>query len=432
MTTVERRTFLKAAAGGALMAGPFSGLVAGEALAAPSAAPHRGRGRCPTCATARSGCGCRRASSTGRSTTPRRPVTLDDGTAAARPPRRHGAPSRGRDGNVVLVRNHEVNGPGAGVRPGRRPYDPMAARRHDHRRGHPVRRGRAGVHQPQRHPDELLRRPDAVGQLGHLRGDGQRPGRRARLHRRAPTSPLTQAARLHLRGARPAASPTGEPITAAGRFAHEAVAFDPRDGAPLPDRGQLRLPVGLLPLHARARTRCAPAASTTAAGCRCSRSTGQPNADLAASQPRGRDVPACEWVDIDDPAPDVPVHAGRRPRRPPTTRRSSTSATQGRAQGAAYFSRLEGAVYDDGVIYFTLDPGRRRGGDRARAASPTATATAAARSGRTTPAAERAARWSTSRPGPDTLDFPDNVTTSPRGTLVALRGQHQRQLPARR
>ncbi|WP_152186031.1 twin-arginine translocation signal domain-containing protein, partial [Segeticoccus rhizosphaerae] len=36
--TVERRTFLKAAAGGALLAGPFSGLVAGQALAAPRSA----------------------------------------------------------------------------------------------------------------------------------------------------------------------------------------------------------------------------------------------------------------------------------------------------------------------------------------------------------------------------------------------------------
>ena len=38
------------------------------------------------------------------------------------------------------------------------------------------------VRQPRRHPDELLRRPDAVGLVGHLRGDGQRLRRRRRLH----------------------------------------------------------------------------------------------------------------------------------------------------------------------------------------------------------------------------------------------------------
>ena len=45
------------------------------------------------------------------------------------------------------------------------------------------------------------------------------------------------------------------PIRSAGRFAHEAVDIDPEHGVPLPDRGQLRLPVGLLPLHGRRRTR---------------------------------------------------------------------------------------------------------------------------------------------------------------------------------
>ena len=40
------------------------------------------------------------------------------------------------------------------------------------------------VHEPQRHADELLRRAHAVGQLGHVRGDRQRPRRRRRLHGR--------------------------------------------------------------------------------------------------------------------------------------------------------------------------------------------------------------------------------------------------------
>ena len=56
---------------------------------------------------------------------------------------------------------------------------------------------------------------------------------------------------------------------------------------------------------------------------------------------------------------------------------------QGRAQGAAHFSRLEGAAFTDGKIFFTST----QGGGAAEAGPDTdrwATATAPARSGRTT------------------------------------------------
>ena len=111
------------------------------------------------------------------------PVTLDDGTAL---PGRHDgmAAFRGPRGNYILVRNHEVNG-ATGRRSARAtPYDAMApggtTTVEVTRYGQVVR----ALHQPQRHPDELLRRPDAVGIVDDLRGDGQRPGRRRRLHRR--------------------------------------------------------------------------------------------------------------------------------------------------------------------------------------------------------------------------------------------------------
>ncbi len=110
------------------------------------------------------------------------PVTLSDGTAL---PGRHDgmAAFPGPNGNVILVRNHEVNGPRPAFGPGT-PYDADGRRRHDDDRGRPVRRGRRVLHQPQRHPDELCRRPHAVGKLDHVRGDRQRPRRRAGLHRR--------------------------------------------------------------------------------------------------------------------------------------------------------------------------------------------------------------------------------------------------------
>ena len=101
------------------------------------------------------------------------PTVLNDGTAL---PGRHDGMGAfpGPNGNVMLVRNHEINNPGA-------PFGRRLARRttrwpqrHDHRRGDARRAGRQGLHQPQRHADELLRRRDAVGQLDHVRGDGQR------------------------------------------------------------------------------------------------------------------------------------------------------------------------------------------------------------------------------------------------------------------
>ena len=296
--------------------------------------------------------------------------SLDDGTVAARAPRRHGRVPRAATATSWLVRNHEVNGPGAAFGPGT-PYDPLA-------------RGGTTTVAGHRH-GEVLRAftslngtqmncsggPDAVGQLDHLRGDGQRP------RRRAPTSPArSERRRCSSRTAsssrcRPAASPTGEPITAAGRFAHEAVAYDPRDGCALPDRGQLRFPLRLLPLPPAREPDAAPGGCVDGGRLQMLAVAGTPNADLEAAQAARRRATASRWVDIDDPAPDVPVHAGRSPRRRPTTPRSPTSATRAarRARRTSPGSRAPPTT--TASVYFTSTqgggaaetgpgPGRRR------------------------------------------------------------------------
>jgi uncharacterized protein len=76
---------------------------------------------------------------------------------------------------------------------------------------------------------------------------------------------------------------------------------------------------------------------------------GQPNAELQLGQPAGASYPV-EWVDIDDPDPTFA---------PGTTNNQAIVAVgdQGRAQGAALFSRLEGCVWDDGRVYFTSTQG---------------------------------------------------------------------------
>jgi secreted PhoX family phosphatase len=88
---------------------------------------------------------------------------------------------------------------------------------------------------------------------------------------------------------------------------------------------------------------------------------------------------------------------------------------QGRAKGAAYFSRLEGQVYDDGIVYFTSTQGG--GTEEAGVANPAGYGRG---SGQVWGYDTRRNTLSVVYQSPDrqTLDFPDNVTTSPRGTLV--------------
>ena len=264
----------------------------------------------------------------------------------------------------------------------------------------------------QRHDDELLRRPDAVGRVGHLRGDRQRP------RRRAPTSPAPehrahQAARVHLRGA------DDRPVRR--RAGHQGGAVRPRVGRlrparrqPLPHRGQLRLPVGLLPLHARGPHPWMPATSPTTVASRCSRSrvSTRPTSRRASARARATTWSGSTSTTRTPPSPTPPA----RPPRRPTTPRSSTSATRAGPRAPAGFSRLEGAIYDNGVVYFTSTQGGGAAMDGAERRAP-GTATASARCGATTPAPRRSSS-STSRRRAQVLDFPDNITVSRRGTLV--------------
>ena len=233
------------------------------------------------------------------------PVVLDDGTVL---PGRHDgmAAFPGPNGNVMLVRNHEINNPVPAFGPGT-PYDPMAGGGTTTVEVTLDGRGRRRVHQPQRHADELLRRRDAVGQLDHVRGDGQRARRRARLHRRV-QRPADSSATASSSRCRRAASPTVQPITRAGRFAHEAAAFDPRHGHLYLTEDNFGFPSGLY--------RYSPPSNPMETGrledggrLQMLAVEGMPNADLAATQPAN----ARYRVDVGRhrrSRPDVPVHAG--------------------------------------------------------------------------------------------------------------------------
>jgi secreted PhoX family phosphatase len=141
---------------------------------------------------------------------------------------------------------------------------------------------------------------------------------------------------------------------------------------------------------------------------------GQRNANLAAAQPAGATY-AVTWVDIDDPSPAFPYTPGAPA---PTSNDQALTyvGNQGRSQGAAYFSRLEGSAYDDGVVYFCATQG---GGPVEASAGPIVDGYGNG-FGQIWAYHTRAKKLSLvyESPGRDTLDFPDNVTTSPRGTLV--------------
>ena len=163
-------------------------------------------------------------------------------------------------------------------------------------------------------------------------------------------------------------------------------------------------------------TRWTPAASPTTAGCRCSRSWASRTPTSRPTQPPGATYDV-EWVDIDDPAPDVPVHAGP-DRADHQQRRDLLRRQPGPGAGRRVLLPPRGRGLRRRRRLLHLDAGRRARRRPASDRSPTATATAAARSGRTdTAVAEAAARLPVARAGRRSTSRTTSPT-SPRGTLV--------------
>jgi hypothetical protein len=412
MTGLDRRTFLRGAAvaaGGAVLGGPFQGFVARSAAADPG--PRRRElGPVPDLRDGAvrlwlpAGFQYRSFHDT------EFPVVLDDGTAL--PGRHDGMAAFGRpDGTVVLVRNHEINGPGPAFGDASLAYDPMA------------QGGTTTV--------EVTRTGEVLHSYTSLNGTqmncsgGPMPWGSWVTCEETINGPdvgpdFTGVSNV------PLTKPHGfifevpsrgqsdrEPITAAGRFAHEAVALDPRSGALYLTEDNFGFPSGFyryLPRrHPMSTGRLDDGGRLQMLAVR-----GRPNLDLAVDQPR-RATYQVEWVDIDDPAPSFPYTPGQTA---PTTNNEAIVyvGDQGRAQGAAYFSRLEGATYDNGVVYFTATQG---GGPAEQSLGPIADGYGNGH-GQIWAYHLRAGMLQLlyQSPGPDVLDFPDNVTTSPRGTLV--------------
>jgi uncharacterized protein len=337
-------------------------------------------------------------------------VVLDDGTVL---PGRHDgmAAFRGRRGRVVLVRNHEVNGPGTAFGDPARAYDPAA------------QGGTTTV--------EVTRYGEVVSAFTSLNGTqmncagGAMPWGSWITCEETVNGPdvgpdFTGVSNVPLTRPHgyvfevPAGGQSSrEPVTAAGRFLHEAVAFDPGSGALYMTEDNFGFPSGFYRYLPR-RNPLRSGRLGNDGRLQMLAVVGRPEADLAASQAPGT-THRVRWVDIDDPNPQFPYTPGETA---PTANDVALNHVggQGRAQGAARFSRLEGATYHRGVVYFTST----QGGGPAEPGPSDPVGGWGNGTGQVWAYDTRGQRLRLvyESPGVEALDLPDNVTTSRSGTLV--------------
>jgi len=406
MTQLSRRTVLKggtALTGGALLGGPFQGVAAAWAGAdeqqptrdVPCYGPLRGT---PD-----------KADGVGRLALPKdfkyrsfNPAGSLLSGGAVTPGRHDGmACFDGPRGDFILVRNHEINGPVKAMGNTDTAYDEMAGGGTVTLRVGPhgkVRRARISLNGTQNNCsggpmpwgswvtcEETVNGPDVGNDF-----TGQDNKLLRQKHGYIFEVPVGgRAERL--------------PIRSAGRFAHEAAAYDPHTEAIYLTEDNFAFPSGfyryLPPKDPRLVKSILDGGALQMLAVRNSA-----DQDLSGHQ-APRTTYDVAWVTIDDPDPDFA---------PGTTNDQAISAVgdQGRARGAARFSRLEGAVYDAGLIYFTSTQGGAQTDE-----PPAGFGKGRGQVWAYDPRAEQLHLIYES-PSKQVLDLPDNITVSPSGALV--------------
>lgn len=407
MTELDRRSFLKtgaaATAGGLALGGPFQGVVAAWAAADEGRRPRSGSGYGPLYPVADRRDGEVRLAlpkgfnyrSFNEAGTP-----LSDGSAT---PGNHDGMAcfDGSHGNVVLVRNHEINGPTGAFGDPNEAYDAMAP-------------GGTVTLTVTPHGEVLHSEVSLNGTQMNCSG-GEMPwgswvtceetvnGPDVGNDFTGQNNSLLEQKHGYIFEVPVGGSATRQPITAAGRFAHEAAAYDPYSKAIYLTEDNFAFPSGFY--------KFTPTTDPATAGRIVNSGTlemlavaGQPNANLSTAQPAGVTY-SVTWVPIADPDPTFA---------PGTTNDTAIQAVsgQGLALGAAKFARLEGAVYDAGLVYFVSTQG------------------GAAVNGSVSGYGDgRGQLWAYNprnetltliyeSPSKTVLDLPDNITASPSGTLV--------------
>ena len=349
------------------------------------------------------------------------PLVLDDGSKL--PGRHDGMAAFAGPGSLVtLVRNHEENGAalnGAFGAPGTPKYDTSAlggtSTTHVSLDGYPeyafaslsgTQMNCSGGRMPW---GSWITCEETVN--GYDVGDD--------FNRPAGSNPLAQATNSRLQKTHgfifevPAdGRATAEPIRSAGRFAHESVAWE--GGALYLSEDNFSFPSGF---YKYVPPQDADRVGRLVDGGRLYmlKVAGVFNADLARHLPDRTSFPV-EWVEIDQPSFDFGRPAAGALASKTNDEAIQFVSGQGLAKGAAKFSRLEGTVADRGWIYFTSTQG-------GIAAGPTQPDTLGGFGkgfgqiwGYDTKTETLHMLYES--PSKAVLDFPDNVTTSARGTLV--------------
>lgn len=201
------------------------------------------------------------------------------------------------------------------------------------------------------------------------------------------------------------------PIKSAGRFAHEAAAYSPEEGIVYLTEDLFGYPSGLY--------RYIPPSNPMEAGhledgggLQMLKVVGVDEAHLEGAQTNGATY-AVEWVPIAQPYPGADgLFTGM----PANDTAAVFVGNQGRALGAAGFSRLEGAVYTRHEIYFTSTQG---GGDAE--AGPQTTTGYGNGAGQVWSYSPRNSTLTChyQSPGTSSLDLPDNITArNDKGAVV--------------
>lgn len=206
-----------------------------------------------------------------------------------------------------------------------------------------------------------------------------------------------------------------EPVRSAGRFAHEAIAYSPDEGVFYLTEDDFGFPSGFYryvpPTDPKRSRRLEDGGRLYMLAVE-----GRPNTHLERRLRIGERFKV-RWVPIENPDPAFAMSGGR----PTVTNDEAIHAVaeQGWVQGAAYFGRNEGAAFDRDIVYFTSTQG---GGpveawELGDPAVPNGYG-----NGQGQIWAYHTRRQTLElvyqSPSRDVLDFPDNLTTSKRGTLV--------------
>lgn len=192
------------------------------------------------------------------------------------------------------------------------------------------------------------------------------------------------------------------PLKAMGRFSHEAVAIDPATGIIYQTEDGQRFDLvkqlgsgfyRFIPGHYV----CGERPDLTNGKLQMLKVQGTSKYNANSGQEVGQMIPV-EWVDIDDPDPEVG-----------TDSRSPAVFLQGLAKGAAIFNKLEGCWYDDDSVFFNSPGGGDAGVGQVWAYRPLDQ--------------EHGFLWLIfESPDERVLIDPDNITVSPRGGLLLCEG----------